>query len=71
MTTWVGSELYLFISCELDRSLWGDFKNVDAIAPPQRQRSSFFDHVLKTVQGILFNVEGTVNLEVRVEQDLH
>lgn len=60
--------LYLFISCELDRSLWGDFKNIDSVAPPQWQRSPFFDHVLKTVQCVLFNAEGTMNL---VKQDIN
>lgn len=58
----VSSLLHLFISWELDSSFWGNFKNIDSIAPPQRPQSSFFYHVLKTVQHIPFEINRTMNL---------
>lgn len=29
------SHLYLFISCELDGSFWGNFQDIHPVAPPQ------------------------------------
>ena len=54
---------HLLIGCELDCSLWGNFKNIDSVASPQRPQSSFFHHVLKTVQHVAAEHEGTMNLE--------
>lgn len=59
--------LHLFISCELDSNFWGNLKHIDSIAPPQRPRSSFFQHVLKTAQHIPFKINGTMNLEEEVD----
>lgn len=62
------SHLYLFISCELDGSFWGNFQDIHPVAPPQRLHSAFFDHILKAAHHIPFKASETVNLTVRIRQ---
>lgn len=55
--------LYLLVGCELDGGFWGDFKDIDSVPPPQRQRASFFEHVLKAAAHIPSKIDRAVNLE--------
>lgn len=56
------SRLHLLISCELHGGFGGNFQNIHPVAPPQRLHSTFFHHILQTLQHVPLELLEPVDL---------
>lgn len=56
---------YLLVGHKFDGSLWGNLQDIDTISSPQRCRTSFFQHLLKTTNQADFVALGGMHLYIK------